>query len=392
MTRRKSRRILFVTGSFVVGGAERQLAMLAGHLVERGWTVSVFGLEKAGPLVDTLENQGIRVLDGGYRQGASAALLKLLLLLFAAIRLVGYALAERPGVLHCYLPVPNFFGAVAGRIAFVPLIVTGKRSLGMHQERHPGWKWLDRVANALSHVVTANSRAVARDTQLRDGYDLSRIVVVPNGLDFAALDNVRQFREEVRQELRIEATDVALVTVANFIPYKGHKELIDAFARVAAADRRLKLFLVGEDRGIGQELREQAKGLGIADKVMLLGQRADVPRLLAAMDVGVLPSHEEGLSNALLEKLAAGLPVVATDVGGNPEALEGMPGCVLVRPRDPEDLARGLREVIAAQEGIGTGAAIRKDLVRRRYSVDAMVDAYERLYSESNKAVREGDA
>jgi glycosyltransferase involved in cell wall biosynthesis len=99
------------------------------------------------------------------------------------------------------------------------------------------------------------------------------------------------------------------------------------------------------------------------------------------MDLGVMSSHEEGFSNALLEKLAAGLPVVATNVGGNPEALENMPNCVLVKPQDAEDLARGLALAIGQLGADEPDRAIRRRLVRERYSVDAMVDAYERLYT-----------
>jgi glycosyltransferase involved in cell wall biosynthesis len=102
--------------------------------------------------------------------------------------------------------------------------------------------------------------------------------------------------------------------------------------------------------------------------------------LLSAMDLGVMSSHEEGFSNALLEKLAAGLPVVATNVGGNPEALEGMPDCILVQPQDPDDLARGLTAAIGNLGADDQNRKIRQSLVRERYSVDAMVDAYERLY------------
>ena len=127
-------------------------------------------------------------------------------------------------------------------------------------------------------------------------------------------------------------------------------------------------------------LIDSARRLGVADRVNLMGQRSDVPTLLSAMDIGVLASHEEGFSNALLEKLAAGLPVVATDVGGNPEALEGMPDCFLVRPQDPEDLARGLRDAVGRLGADDQNRKIRQSRVRERYSVDAMVDAYERLY------------
>jgi glycosyltransferase involved in cell wall biosynthesis len=374
-------RILFVVGSLAVGGTETQLVLLAERLQMRGWVTDVFPLEKSGPLVERLESAGVHVIDGGHRYGPRPRIAKLVSLIACEARLVLRILRSRPDVLHGFLPLTNFMSALAARITFVvPLVITSRRALGRHQDRHPAWRWFDRLANAWSDVITANSQAVASDTQARDGYDVSRIVVIPNGLDFTRLDEAGDRRDETRDNLGLSKTDIAIVMVANLIPYKGHAELVEAFARIAADDPRLKLFLIGRDQGIAESLIGNASRLGAAHRIDLMGQRSDVPILLSAMDLGVMSSHEEGFSNALLEKLAAGLPVVATDVGGNPEALEGMPDCILVRPQDPEDLARGLADAIGK---LGAGDPCRKfrqARVRERYSVDAMVDAYERLY------------
>jgi glycosyltransferase involved in cell wall biosynthesis len=371
--------ILFVVGSLSVGGAEGQLAMLAKGLKDRGWLIDVFLLEKSGLLIEQLRQAGIPIRDGGYSTRGSR-IRKMISVGLCQARLLGLLLWSRPDVVHGFLPLTNFMGALAGRMAFVPLVITSKRALGRYQERDPEFKWLDRIANALSHVITANSRAVARDTQARDGYDISRIVVIPNGLDFSRFDDTRHRRIDTRNELGLSNVDVAIVMVANLIPYKGHRELIEAFARVAASDRRLKLFLIGRDQGVLQDLIGDARRFGVSDRISLMGERGDVPTLLSAMDIGVMASHEEGFSNALLEKLAAGLPVVATDVGGNPEALDGMPDCILVRPQDVDDLARGLTEVIGELGADDRNREIRQSRVRERYSVGAMVDAYERLY------------
>jgi glycosyltransferase involved in cell wall biosynthesis len=380
MNKRGNGRILFVVGSLTVGGSESQLAMLAQRLKIRGWTIDVFPLEKSGALVERLERAGIHVIDGGYNATRRTKIGRLASLVGCEARLVWRVLQSRPDVVHGFLPLTNFMCALAGRVTFAPLVITSKRALGRHQDRHPAWRWMDRVANAWSHVITANSRAVASDTQARDGYDLLRIAVIPNGLDFNRLDEARDHRDETRNKLALSGADIAIAMVANLIPYKGHRELIEAFARVAADDPRLKLFLIGQDRGIEQDLIGDARRLGVADRVNLMGQRNDVPTLLTAMDLGVMSSHEEGFSNALLEKLAAGLPVVATNVGGNPEALEGMPDCILVEPQDADDLARGLAEAIGNLGADDRNRKIRKSRVRERYSVDAMVDAYERLY------------
>jgi glycosyltransferase involved in cell wall biosynthesis len=376
----KPGRVLFVLGSLAVGGTETQLALLAEGLTMRGWAVEIFLLEKSGALIERLERAGIQISDGGYASGRRAKIGRLAAVIGCEVRLFWRALRSRPDVVHGFLPLANFMSALVARITFIPLLVTSKRALGNHQNRLAAWRRLDRIANALSDVVTANSQAVARDTEARDGYDASRVVVIPNGLDFSRLDAAAGHRDEARDDLGLSKSDVAIVMVANLIPYKGHLDLIEAFARVASSDPRLKLFLIGQDRGVAKALIDRAAELGVTDRINLLGSRDDVPRLLSAMDLGVLSSHEEGFSNALLEKLAAGLPVVATDAGGNREALAGMPDCVLVRPQDADDLARGLAEVIGRLEADDRNRKIRQRSIHERYSVDAMVDAYERIY------------
>ncbi|MDW6020965.1 glycosyltransferase [Mesorhizobium sp. BAC0120] len=383
----RSKKILFVIGILAVGGAETQLAILAEQLVMRGWAVSVYTLERTGALVDRLESAGIKVIDGGYRHRSVRKIPKLLSLARCEIRLIRHILAIRPNVAHGFLPLTNFMCAIAGRVASVPRIVTSKRGLGRHQDRRPRMKWLDRTANALSHIITANSHAVAEDTVKRDGNKKLPLVVIPNGLDFSRFAESLSSREEVRRQLGIEPTDIAIVKVANLIPYKGHSELIRAFAAIASKRVGLKLFLIGEDRGLGQMLGDEVRRLGMEQRVTFMGSRDDVPALLAAMDVGVMASHEEGFSNALLEKLAAGLPVVATKIGGNPEALDRMPGCELVRPEDPDDLARGMLKVIDGLHEAAPQREERSRRVRERYSVEAMVDAYEHIYQVDTSSI-----
>lgn len=286
----------------------------------------------------------------------------------------------KPDVVHSFLPLPNFMGAVAGRIAGAPLVVTSKRGLGTHQDRHPQLRWLDWIANYLSHVVTANSQAIALDTQRRDNYAAERVLVIQNGLDFSPFECGDARREEARQLVGVEPNERAIVCVANLLPYKGHCELFSAFAILAKKFPAVKLVLIGEDRGIALSLETQARENGMADRIVFMGRRSDVPFLLAGMDIGVVPSHEEGSSNALLEKLAAGLPVVATAVGGNVEALEGMPDCTLVRAKDPEDLARGLARIMSNIEEASVRREMRRALVQARYSVASMGNAYEQLY------------
>ncbi|TGP92563.1 glycosyltransferase [bacterium M00.F.Ca.ET.141.01.1.1] len=400
LARKPRRKVLFVIGTLDLGGTESQLVLLAKELKQRGWKVEVFALSQGGVLSETLNRAGIRVLYGlhrpnplpasptvakvGAKSGAAPTRrpsVKAMLVLGAAVTsLVLRIVLTRPRVVHAFLPLTNFLGALAGRVALAPFVITSRRGLGNHQERWPRLKRMDRIANRLSHVVVANSHAVAADMAARDAYDIDRIRVIPNGLDLSRFDDIVHRRDETRRRLGLSQDEVGIIIVANLIPYKGHRDLIQAFALASESRPNLKLFMAGQDRGIGPGLAEEARRLGVGSKVHALGSQSEVPELLAGMDVGVIASHEEGFCNALMEKLAAGLPVVATNVGGNPEAISGMPGCVLVKPRDPADLARGLLAVLDRLPEPTADREFRQRMMRERYSTGAMVDAYERLY------------
>jgi glycosyltransferase involved in cell wall biosynthesis len=317
----KALHILFLTNTLEIGGTERQITMLAVELARRGWRVSLCALDGRGPLRERLVAGDVTVVDGGYRPGTGSNLAQAFALLRAQLRIVSTILMRRPLVLHAFLPLGNFMGVLAGLVTRVPLIVTSRRNLGTYQDRRPFLKWMDHVANGFSHVVTANSQAIADDTERRNGYPAARIVVIPNGLDFGRYGAARDRRDDMRRALELGRDETGTAFVANLIPYKGHAELIAAWANVVQALPGAKLFLIGQDRGIGASLMHQVAELGLEARVVFLGRRDDVPDLIGAMDAGVMASHEEGFSNALLEKLAAGLPVVATDVGGNPAAL-----------------------------------------------------------------------
>jgi glycosyltransferase involved in cell wall biosynthesis len=372
--------IFLIIGSLASGGAETQLVRLAQGLRSRGWEVVVLALTAQGPLLDPLRRSGISVVNGGYLSGSVSKAALVVTLLRAEVRFVLAILRHRPKVVQGYLPLGNFLAAVAGRITRTPLVITSKRALGTHQERRPGLKWMDWFANNLSHIITANSSAVADDTSRRDGVNPRKIVVIPNGLDAEAFQRSSSERKMIRSSLGLAPSTIALGMVANLIPYKGHAELIDAMAVLVARYPNIALLLIGEDRGIGEQLRARTKALGVEDQVIFTGGRADVPALLSALDIGVMASHEEGFSNALLEKLAAGLPIVATEVGGNPEALEGMPGCLLVPPKDTAALVAGISQLVDNLPTMQAFAEERRLQVQQRYATETMIAAYEALY------------
>lgn len=363
----------------MIGGTERQAFLLADGLRRRGWHVEVFSFERRGDYRQLFEKKDIPLHTAGLgphrsRLGTVPALL------IAECRLAWLLWSRKFDVVQAFLPLPNFAASVAGNLARTPIVVTSKRNVGAHQDRIPFLRWTDIISNMLSDRITANAEAIVGDAMVREGCDPGKIEVIPNGMEFAETFPEVATRQEVRTELGLGANHVAICYVASLAPRKAHVDLIAAFEIVASRQPDVRLVLIGEDRGVLRSLEGELKNARLSEHVLLLGQRQDVPRLLAGMDMAVMASHEEGLSNALLEKLAAGLAVIATDVGGNREAMEGLPGCILVPARNVGKLADGLLRIARSDLCNGKDRSLRKKMIRERYSVNRMVDAYERLY------------
>ncbi len=371
--------IVYVIGTLGKGGAESQLLMLMQGLPKDEFTSYLFALEAKGQLLDLVESAAIPIVDGGYdsRVARPIRALQLLRAFWRLWRLLRYS---RASVVHGFLPLTNFIAALTGRFANTSLIVTSRRALNKHQDRLPGWRYLDSLSSHLSHVVTANAEAVRDDTLRREGGSLTKIRVIYNGLDVKHLHKSIPRRAEMRRALGLNDDQVVIIIVANLIPYKGHSELIDAMAQLLPRFPDIRLLVVGQDRGIGEALKGQADSRGVTRAIQWLGLREDIPDLLAAADIYVSASHEEGFSNALLEAMGAGKPVVATSVGGTPEMLAQGELGLLVEPNDAIELAKALAELVGnpeLREQFGKMAANR---VAAQYSVDKMVEQYLTLY------------
>lgn len=373
-------KILYGIGSLNLGGTESQMTLLVRELKRQGHQCELFVLEAKGPFKSVLEQDGIPVHDGGCDSRAPRAI-KAFLLLRAMVRFWLLALRVKPDVLHDYLPLMNFMGSLAGRAAGVRKIIASRRALGTYQDRHPNQKVFYRFANALSDRVTVNSDAVWRDVVCRDGIAPEKLVLIRNGLDIGRFSGQEGARGVTRENLGLGGDEFGIIAVGNLIPYKGHADLINALPKVLEKRGAARLFLVGEDRGIQADLERLASSLGVSDRVHFLGRRNDVPSLLMAMDLYVMASHEEGSSNALLEAMAAGLPIVATDVGGNREALEDGRAGMLVPPHDPGSLSLAIGKLLD-DDVLRSQVAAKANACAQAYGIPKMVEAHIRLYSQ----------
>jgi glycosyltransferase involved in cell wall biosynthesis len=352
---------------------------LAEHLKKEEHACYVFSLEVGGPLEGHLRELEIPVYSGKLKRGD---LWRLPWKLFSSqIQLIKVVHRLRPNVIHSFLPLVTFKGALAARMNRVPMVITSRRALGTHQERYFILKPLDQLASRLSNCVTVNSKAVWDDTVSRDHIDPSKLRLIYNGIDPTPFESVCNQREEVRGALGLEADEKVIIVVANFILYKGHSDFLKAAREVISQIPEVRVLLVGEDRGIQKDVERQAKDLGIHDLIQFLGRRDDVPQLLAAADLSVLPSHEEGFSNVILESMAAGLPVVATRVGGNSEAVVDGASGWLVPPRNPSIMAEKIVDLLRDSQRARAWGKRGNDRVKENFTIEKMVEAHLKLYA-----------
>ncbi|MFL6053639.1 MAG: glycosyltransferase [Actinoallomurus sp.] len=355
-------------GQLGLGGTEKQLVLLADGLRARGVDTSVLVMFEGGPREGALRAAEVPIIHLGF-QRASAGWRMPSGNAAAFLRLVGHLRRTRPDVLHAFLFHSYVTAAPAARLAGVPVLVAGRRSLGDFKRGRPLLLALDAMATRMTDHLVANAVAVADDT-LRDGGGLARkITVVRNGLPESAFEPMPPAPLTTRLPV--------VLCVANLISYKGHRYLLDAIARLRTRGSPCTLVLAGEgpDR---PALERQAARLGI--DVRFLGVRTDIGRLLARADIVTLASFQEGMSNAVMEAMAAGRPVVATDVGGTGELLRGRG--ILVPPADPDALADGIEQVIR-EPALATELRLKaRDWARAHLRVDVMVDDHIRIYLE----------
>lgn len=373
--------ILYVIGSLSVGGAERHLSRIAPALASKGLHVCLYSLAGNGPLSAEFERGGVTILVPpiGRADIGTSRILRVLRLLFAAFHLVVTMVRTRPRVVHFFLPAAYIIGAIAASLARVKIRIMSRRSLNLYQRSYPLMLRLEMRLHRRMDAILGNSGAVVRQLRDEEGVAEGKLGLIYNGIELPSIKADR--RAKVRSSLMIDESTLVFVIVANLIPYKGHLDLIKAFG---LANEQIAqpwhLLVVGRDDGAGAEVRALAKRLDIDGKISFLGLRSDVSDLILASDVGLLSSHQEGFSNTILETMAAGVPMIVTDVGGNAEAVvDGETGLV-VPSRDPQAFAEAM-DLIARDPLLREryGAASRSR-IQSLFTLDACAGRYAALY------------
>jgi L-malate glycosyltransferase len=354
------------------GGTQRHLQQVVTLLDPARFHVEVLTLRPGGEVEDELRAGGVSVRS--FSVGARLSSARTLRAIVTAARALRRG---RIDVVHGYQWRPALVGALAGRLAGVPMRLASKRSL-TGEDRQAGRAWRHIARQVDTVIVNADALRVEGEQRgMR-----CRWALLPNGVD------TEHFRlapphPAARAALGLDPQRPVVGTIGRLEDRKGHDQLLRAAGTMLARGngRRPQIVIVG-DGPLREELQAQAQSLGVADSVRFVGTVSDVRPSLEAMDVFVLPSHAEGMSNALMEAMAAARPVVATAVGGNTEVVvDGKTG-VLIPPADPRAIADAIAALLRDPDrAAGLGAAAR-EFVTRRFGARARVAELERLYEK----------
>jgi L-malate glycosyltransferase len=377
-TKTKKPRVLHLITSFEVGGAERQAVELLKRIDLRRFDVSLAALRLEGPLYQEVAPIFPRVpqfpLTSFYNANAAKQLM----------RLRDWMIRKQVEILHAHDFYAGLLGAAAARLAGVRVIACQRHMRLSDRRVH---EWGTRLTHRLAHRVLVNSEAI-RDHLLAGGHIApEKIVVIRNGLSAAVEravldgDGRAKRRAALLRELNLDEGAKLIGLVARLQPVKGHRYFIEAAGRIAAVEPKAHFLLVG-DGALRGEIEEQAARAGVNDRVHLLGARNDAALIAAGFDVAVSASLSEGLSNAVMEAMAAGAPVVATAVGGTTELVIDDATGFLAPPADADALARRILDALRDPEWSARMAVQGRRRIFGLFSMRRMVESVEQLYDE----------
>ena len=357
-----------LTSGLAYGGAEHQLVHLALGLRARGWDVRILSMLPPIAFTDRLDAAGVPWASLQMRRGVPS--------LRALLATMRWLRASGINALLTFNYPADILGRIAGRLVGLPLIVACLRSIffgGRHRDL------ILRLSDPLVNISVVNSSIVAGRLAARGVVPAHRLTVIPNGIATERFVVPPAQARAARHALTLPRDAFFWLAVGRLDTPKDYANLFAGLAQLRTMTPPPCICIAGEGP-LASTLAAQAVALGVSDRVRFLGLRRDIPDLLNAADALVLSSAWEGLPNAIMEAMAAGLPVVSTDVGGVRELVQDGTNGYVVPPRDPLALADAMRRLmalpIAERQAMGLAGQSR---IRDGFEMARVIDRWEDL-------------
>lgn len=367
-------RLLNVVPTFMCGGTENQFMALGRSLDPDRFDLEFACLRRWGAFADELVERRIPLLECNVTSFRSLSSLR------QQARLARHVKSRRIDIVHTYSFYGNLFAVPPARMAGVPVVIASIRDRAPYLT--PMQKRAQKWACQLADCILVNAVAV-KEWLIGEGYDAAKIVVIPNGVDLSRFDRVETGESPFRALGIPDGVPVVLV-VSRLNPLKGLESFLEAAALVAPDCPSVRFVIAGDtnpnERHYWSTLTTLTARLGLTERVTFAGLRRDVPQLLSAATISVMPSLNEALSNVVLESMAAGAPVVATRVGGTPEAISDGANGLLVPPGDARAMASAISALLRDRGRARRLGDAARQSIHERFSMARMVTATAQLY------------
>lgn len=340
------------------GGAERLLVDLLKNIDRDKFNVEVICLIKGGDFVEDLAEIDVPVKILGKRGKLGLAMMW---------RLKKYLVETQPDIVHTHLFAGDFWGRVAAYLAGVKIIISTEHNINTSEGKLKDW--LKSKTNRLATKIIAVSRSVKNYTIKKYQTPAEKISVIYNGIDISRFS--------------FESVDfnnkIIFGTVGRLTKQKGHKYLISAFKKVSQKLPEAELWIVGEGE-LRDDLTKQIAKLNLTEKVKLLGTRKNIPAMLNEFDIFVMPSVWEGLGIVVLEAMASGLPIIASDVDGLSELVKDNQNGLLFESKNIEQLSQKMTELVQNETLADKFSRAGREMVENNFDLKKVVREYEEVY------------
>lgn len=348
-------------------GTERHLLNLADNLDKHKFDVTICCLFEVGEIDNEYKNADFKLLCLNKKNVYDFRVI---------IDLYKFIKKEKFDIVHTYLFGFHYLATIVAQISHVPVVISSRRELATWKKWHH--HMLENLGNIFTDRVVACSVAVREFSLRTENLSLDKVITIYNGISLNAF-HPRPKNIQILNEFGLHADNKIIGMVANFSPDKDHRTMLKAVAEVKKTYPQIKCLLAGVGY-LRKKTEKETTDLNLEKNVIFTGKRDDIEVFLSVMDIFVLTSLIEGLPNVILEAMACGLPIVATNVGGIPEAVEDGRSGILVKPQDNQAVADAIIKLLEDEN-------LRKEMGRRgretleqRFKLERMIKDYENLY------------
>lgn len=374
-------RILFMIDFFYglkEGGTENQFIKLIQHLDQSRYEPLLLTLRKTQWIADNEKRLNCSVTSYDLWK------IKNPMNIITVMRIIRYMKAVKPHIVITFFPLSNIIGVIAAKLAGVPRIISTRRDYGLwFNAIFRGDGFFLKFANKFVDGIIANAYCVQELASLKEHFDKEKIKVIYNGINMENFERNGQHNDNnIKVSFGIPQDSKVVGIVANLLPMKRHLTLLNAAKHVLSRRRDIHFLLVGGGP-LKNDLELYAHELGIEKNVHFGGSHDNVLPFLGVVDIGVNCSANEGLSNAVMEYMASGIPCIVSNAGGNPELVQDGVNGYVFELGNAEHLAARILGLLEDPEKQKEFAKKSREIIATRFTLERMIADYDNYFTRS---------